>query len=398
MKDFAFYAPTRYTFGRGAENNAGAALKAVGGTYALVHYGSESAVKSGLIARVTASLEAAGIRFELLGGVQPNPRAALVYKGIELCREKGIDCLLAVGGGSAIDSTKAIATGLKYTGDFWDLFAGKAKVPGAMPFGVVLTIAAAGSEGSNSCVITNEQLGLKRSTSSDYNRPLFALMDPELTMTLPPYQTACGVADMMSHVFERYFTNVQDVALTDRLCEAVLSSIIEAAPRVIADPYDYESRATLMWAGTLAHNDTCGVGREQDGASHKLAHELSALYDTAHGATMALIFPAYMEYNLDRAAMRLARLAVNVWGCDMDYERPERTALEGIRRYRRFLKSLGLPSTFAEIGARREDIPALIANIKRRPDGLVGNFNPLDDEALRKVYLIACDGGIATCE
>lgn len=339
------------------------------------------------------SLDEAGVRYELLGGAQPNPRAALVYEGIRLCREKGIDCLLAVGGGSAIDSCKAIATGLKYDGDFWDMFAGKAKVQGAMPFGVVLTMAAAGSEGSNSCVITNENGMLKRSTSSDFNRPRFALMNPELTQTLGAYQTACGVADMMSHVFERYFTNVHDVALTNRLCEAVLSSIVEAAPRALADPNDYEARATLMWASTLAHNDTCGLGRESDGASHKLAHELSALYDTAHGATMGLIFPAYMRFLLQKgdANMYLARLAVNVWGCQMDYEHPDRTALAGIRRYERFLADMGLPRDFASIGARCEDIPALIAKVRRRADGLVGNFRPLNDDDMRKIYEIAAE-------
>ena len=392
MKDFEFFSPTHYVFGKGAELKAGAELARLGGTYALVHYGGGSVVRSGLLERVTASLREAGIRYELLGGAQPNPRSGLVYRGIELCREKGIDCLLAVGGGSAIDSCKAMATGLKYDGDFWDMFAGTAKVPGALPFGVVLTMAAAGSEGSNSCVITNEQGMLKRSTSSDYNRPRFALMNPELTYTLGAYQTACGVADMMSHVFERYFTNEPDVALTDRLCEAVLSSIVEAAPRAIAAPDDYEARATLMWASTLAHTETCGLGRVSDGASHKLAHEISALYDTAHGATMGLIFPAYMRFLLGKADMRLSRLAVNVWGCQMDYEHPERTALEGIRRYERFLAALGLPRTFAAIGARGEDIPALIAKVRRRPDGLVGNFRPLNDDDMRAVYELACEG------
>lgn len=391
MKNFEFFSPTHYVFGRGAESKAGEELKKIGGTYALIHYGGGSAVRSGLIDRIKQSLENCGIRYELLGGAQPNPRASLVYKGIKLCCDKGIDCLLAVGGGSAIDSCKAIATGLKYDGDFWDMFSGKANVAGAMPFGVVLTMAAAGSEGSNSCVITHKDGMLKRSTSSDFNRPRFALMNPELTQTLGAYQTACGVADMMSHVFERYFTNVPDVALTDRLCEAVLSSIVEAAPRVASNPNDYESRATLMWAATLAHNDTCGLGRQSDGASHKLAHEISALYDTAHGATMGLIFPAYMRYLLGRghAIMRLARLAVNVWGCRMDYDRPTRTALEGICRYERFLADLGLPRDFKSIGARREDIPTLIAKVRRRPDGLVGNFCPLDDEAMRAIYDIA---------
>lgn len=390
MKDFEFYAPTHYIFGKGVAERAGEELARLGGTRALIHYGGGSAVRSGLIARVRASIERAGLSCVELGGAQPNPRDGLVYEGIELCRKEGVDCLIAVGGGSAIDSCKAIATGLKYDGDFWDMFAGKAAVPGAMPMGVVLTMAAAGSEGSNSCVITREDGMLKRSTSSDFNRPRFAIMDPELTYTLGAYQTACGVADMMSHVLERYFTNEQGVALTDRLCEAVLSSIIEAAPRAIAKPDDYESRATLMWASTLAHNDTCGLGRESDGASHKLAHELSALYDTAHGATMGLIFPAYLRFLLGKADMRLCRLAVNVWGCQQDYEHPERTALEGIMRYERFISSIGLPGSFEEIGARREDIPQLIAKVRRRSDGRVGNFRPLDDGDMRAIYEIAC--------
>ena len=389
MQNFSYYSPTEFVFGRGAEEKAGEMIRKRGGTKALVHFGGGSAIKSGLMDRVTASLEAANIPYVTLGGVQPNPRSSLVYRGIELARAERVDFILAVGGGSVIDSSKAIALGVPYGGDFWDFFCGKAKPEKALGVGVVLTLAAAGSEGSKSCVITQEDGGFKRGCGNELNRPKFALMNPEVTYTLPAYQTACGATDMMAHVLERYFTNEKGVDLTDRLCEAVLSAVIKAAPVAIAEPDNYEARAQLMWAGTLAHNDSCGLGREGDWASHQIEHELSARYDVAHGAGLAVVFPAWMRYQLDHDPMRFAQLAVRVWGCDMDFEHPEKTALDGIARYEQFLKSIGMPTRLAELHVDPADIPAMAEKCKRNNAGRLGFFRPLDTEDIAKILYSA---------
>ena len=390
MLNFNFYAPTNFHFGRGVEMKAGEMIASMGGKKALIHYGGGSAVRSGLIGRVKESLDAAGVAYVELGGVQPNPRASLVYRGIDLCRQEGVDFILAVGGGSVIDSSKAIAVGVPYEGDFWDFHCGKAKPKVNLPVGVILTLAAAGSEGSTSCVITNENGNFKRGSGTELNRPKFALLNPELTMTLPPYQTACGAADMMAHILERYFTNTEGVDLTDRMCEAVLSAIIEAAPVAMKNPTDYDARAQLMWAGTLAHNNSLGLGREQDWASHQIEHELSAAYDVAHGAGLAVVLPAWMRYQLDHDPMRFAQLAVRVWGCEMDYRHPEKTGLAGIERFEQFLRGIGMPVTFAELGAKEEDIPAMAAKCKRNNNGKLGFFRPLDTEGIEAVLRIAC--------
>lgn len=389
MQNFSYYSPTEFVFGRGAEEKAGEMIRKRGGTKVLVHFGGGSAIKSGLMDRVTASLEAANIPYVTLGGVQPNPRSSLVYRGIELARAEHVDFILAVGGGSVIDSSKAIALGVPYGGDFWDFFCGKAKPEKALGVGVVLTLAAAGSEGSKSCVITQEDGGFKRGCGNELNRPKFALMNPEVTYTLPAYQTACGATDMMAHVLERYFTNEKGVDLTDRLCEAVLSAVIKAAPVAIAEPDNYEARAQLMWAGTLAHNDSCGLGREGDWASHQIEHELSARYDVAHGAGLAVVFPAWMRYQLDHDPMRFAQLAVRVWGCDMDFEYPEKTGLDGIARYEQFLKSIGMPTRLAELNVDPADIPAMAEKCKRNNAGRLGFFRPLDTEDIAKILYSA---------
>lgn len=389
MLNFSLYSPTEFVFGRGAEAQAGAMIKKRGGTRVLVHFGGGSAIKSGLMARVTASLEAEGLPYVTLGGVQPNPRSSLVYEGIRLARAEKVDFILAVGGGSVIDSSKAIAMGVPYDGDFWDFFCGKAKPESALSVGVVLTLAAAGSEGSKSCVITQEEGGFKRGCGTELNRPKFALLNPEVTYTLPAYQTACGATDMMAHVLERYFTNEQGVDLTDRLCEAVLSAVIKAAPTAIREPENYDARAQLMWAGTLAHNDSCGVGREGDWASHQIEHELSAKYDVAHGAGLAVVFPAWMRFQLDHDPMRFAQLAVRVWGCDMDFEHPEKTALCGIERFEQFLKSIGMPLTLRELGVDPADIPAMAAKTKRNNAGRLGFFRPLDTADIEKILCAA---------
>ncbi len=388
MDNFQFYSPTEFVFGNDTEDRAGELVRKHGGTNVLIHYGGGSAERSGLLGRVRASLEKAGLKYTELGGVKPNPRDTLVYEGIELCRREGIDFILSVGGGSTIDSSKAIALGVPYDGDFWDFYSGAARPAAALPVGTVLTIAAAGSEGSGDSVITKEDGGLKRGTGSDLIRPRFSIMDPQLTCTLPPYQTACGATDIMAHVFERYFTNTTEVEITDRLCEAVLLTMIKETPRVIADPGNYQARANIMWAGTVAHTNIVGVGREQDWNSHGIEHELSALYDCAHGAGLAVIMPAWMEFVCNHNVLRFAQAAVRVWGCQMDFEEPDNTAREGIKRFRSFLRSIGMPINFAELGAREEDIPALVDKfgIGRKR---TGGFVPLSAEDIAEIYRIA---------
>lgn len=387
MNDFTFYSPTYFVFGKEKENEAGHYVRRFGGTHVLIHFGGGSVIKSGLMARVKASLDEEGIKYTQLGGVQPNPRSGLVYEGIDLCKKEKIDFILAVGGGSTIDSAKAIAAGAVYDGDFWDFYEGR-PVDKALPVATILTIAAAGSEGSPDSVITHENGMLKRGASGEAFRPVFSILNPELTMTLPAYQTACGATDIMAHVFERYFTNTKDVEITDRFCEAVLLTMVKEVPKVIKNPNDYEARANIMWAGMVAHNNMVGVGREQDWSSHVLEHELSALYDCAHGAGLAVIFPAWMTYVMNHDISRFAQLAVRLWGCEMDYQHPEVTAREGIERLKQFLQSIGMPITFAELGAKEEDIPALVKNIGLG-DYLMGGFVKLGNEDAEKIYRLA---------
>ena len=388
MNDFDFYSPTYFVFGRGREAEAGTYVKKFGGSRVLVLYGGQSAKKSGLLDRVLASLNGAGLHTAELGGVKPNPRSGLVYEGIDLCRKEGIDFLLAVGGGSVIDTAKAIAIGVPYEGDFWDFFSGKVPEK-ALPVGTVLTISASGSEGSPDSIITNEKTLDKNSAEADCLRPCFSILDPALTESLPPYQTACGVTDIMAHAFERYFTNTEDVEVTDRLLEGVLLTMLHEGPRVMADPHDYGARANIMWAGMVCHNDMMGVGRKQDWNSHHLEHVLSALYDCAHGAGLAVIMPAWMRYCADHHdGLRMAQMAVRVFGCQMDFADPRRTALEGIAAFRAFLKSIGMPLTFAEIGADPADIPKLV-EMNHVGGGVTGGYVGLTSDAIREIYEIA---------
>ena len=391
MKNFTYQVPTKFVFGRGAENEVGREIRALGGTKVLIHYGGGSAVRSGLIGRVQAALEAEGIAHVELGGVQPNPRDTLVYQGIELARREGVDFVLAVGGGSAIDSSKAIAHGICYDGDFWDFFCRKAQPERTTPFGVVLTMAAAGSESSNSCVITQASTLTKRGLSSELNRPKFAIMNPELAMTLPPYQIACGATDILAHIMERYFTCEKEVDLTDRLCEGAMQAVIRAARIAVRNPKDYDAQTQLMWGSTIAHNDTVGVGRVSDFGSHQIEHELSALYDVAHGAGLAVVFPAWMRYQMHKDVMRFAQFAVRVYRCDMDFEHPERTALAGIEAHEAFLKDIGMPITLKELGARTEDIPALAAKTKKTnlADQTTGGAFPMKTEDIEAILRIA---------
>ena len=387
MDNFHFYSPTYFVFGKDGENQTGSMVKRFGGSKVLIHYGGGSVVRSGLLDRVRASLKAEGINFIELGGVKPNPRSGLVYEGIDLCRKENIDFVLAVGGGSTIDSSKAIAAGTVYDGDFWDFYSGK-RIEKALPVGTILTIAAAGSEGSPDSVITKEEGMFKRGASGDAIRPKFSILNPALTQTLPPHQTAAGITDIMAHLYERYLTNSTEVEVTDRLIEALLLTMKHEGPRVIADPDNYEARANTMWAGMMAHNNSCGVGRSQDWNSHNIEHELSAIYDCAHGAGLAVTMPAVFKYVMNHNVMRFAQVAVRVWGCSMDFEHPEVTALEGINAFAAFLKSIGMPSNFAELGAKEEDIPVLVENLccGDGRQGTISGFVTLDKEDCTKIY------------
>lgn len=387
MNNFTFYSPTYFVFGKEEENNVGKYVKRFGGSKVLIHYGGGSVVRTGLLDRVKNSLTAEGLSFVELGGVRPNPRSGLVYEGIELCRKEKVDFVLAVGGGSTIDSSKAIAAGTVYEGDFWDFYCGK-QVTKALPVGTILTISAAGSEGSPDSVITKEEGMFKRGATGEGLRPAFSILNPALTQTLPPYQTACGITDIMAHLFERYFTNTQDVEVTDRVIEGLLMTMIHEGPKVIENPDNYQARANIMWAGMMAHNNCCGVGRDQDWASHDLEHELSALYDCAHGAGLAVVFPAWMEYNMNHDVMRFAQVANRVWGCAMDFQHPEVTAKAGIQAFRTFLKSIGMPQTMAELGGKEEDIPYLAhtAAYGNGNNGTLGGFVVLQEKDMENIY------------
>lgn len=388
MENFNFYSPTFFAFGKGREKDCGELVKRFGGSRVLVHFGGGSVVRSGLLDRVKNSLRESGISFCELGGVMPNPRSGLVYEGIRLCREEKIDFILAVGGGSTIDSAKAIAAGAVYDGDFWDFYQGK-YIEEALPVGTVLTIAAAGSEGSPDSVITNVDGMIKRGASGDAIRPRFSVLNPELTETLPAYQTACGITDIVAHLYERYLTNSKDVEVTDRLIESLLLTMKTEAPKVMENLQDYEARANIMWAGMVAHNNIVGVGRSQDWTSHQIEHELSAQYDCAHGAGLAVTMPAVFLYNMKHDVMRFAQIAVRVWGCQMDFAHPERTAKEGIEALRSFLISIGMPKNFEELGAREEDIEKLAYTCcygKGNEGGAVGGFVPLQQQDVEAIY------------
>ena len=391
MENFEFYSPTRFVFGRGVESKVGELVRKCGGTKVLLHFGDGSIKANGIYDKVVAALEAAGLSYIPLGGVRPNPRSGLVREGIDLCRREKVDFVLAVGGGSVIDSAKAIAFGTLYDGDFADFYFGKdvkamIPVPAALPVGTVLTLAAAGSEGSGNSVITLEPDMLKRAATGDALRPVFSVLNPEFTYTLPPYQTSCGAVDMFAHVVERYFTPSKGVEISDELCEGVMRTVVEQSVKALAKPDDYDARANLMWAGTVAHTNICGAGRIQDWASHGIEHELSALYDCAHGAGLAVVMPAWMEYVMKADVPRFARFAAKVFGVSEGDE--NEMAAEGIRRYRAWLKSIDMPTTFAELGAKEEDIPALVEKLGLRGNTL-GGLMQLNDEDVANIFRLA---------
>jgi alcohol dehydrogenase len=388
MENFRFINSTEIIFGRDTEKLVGTETKKRG-KRVLVHYGGGSIKKSGLYDRVIGSLRESGIDFIELGGVKPNPRLSLVREGVDLCRKHHVDFILAVGGGSVIDSAKAIALGAKCAGDVWDFYMAKATPTEALTIGCVLTIPAAGSESSQSSVITNEEGKLKRFCDTGILRPAFAIMNPELSFTLPPYQTACGASDIMAHVMERYFTNSRHVDLTDRLCESTLKTVIDHAPIALREPENYDARAEIMWAGAIAHNDLLGTGRIADFASHMIEHELSALNDVAHGAGLAIVFPAWMKYVYRHDIRSFVRFAVRVWNIDERFYDPEKTALEGIGRLEGFYRSIGLPTRLSEIGIADKDFEMIAGKCRRFHGDTVGNFVRLDGEAIKKILALA---------
>jgi alcohol dehydrogenase len=386
MNNFTFQCETKMIFGKDTENLVGAETKEYG-KKVLLHYGGGSIKTTGLYDRIVKSLREAGVEFIELSGVKPNPRVSLVREGIRLCRENSIDFILAVGGGSVIDSAKAIGIGVPYEGDVWDFYTGKAGVKKSLPVGVVLTIPAAGSESSMGSVITNEDGWYKRSVNNGIMRPKFAISNPILTYTLPEYQTSCGVADIMAHIMERYFTNVTNVELTDRLCEATLKTVINNASIALRQPENYDARAEIMLASTIAHNGVLDTGRLGDWASHRIEHELSGIYDVAHGAGLAVVFPAWMKYVYKTNLKRFVQFAVRVWNVEENFENPEGTALEGIARLESFFRSIGLPVNLRELNIPEDRLEEMAA--KGTENGSLGEFVKLGKEDVLNILKLA---------
>jgi alcohol dehydrogenase YqhD (iron-dependent ADH family) len=388
MKDFEFRNPTKILFGRGAEEKIGEEV-AIYSKRILLHYGEGSIKASGLYDRVIASLKAAGITWIELGGVKPNPRLDLVHEGIKLCKEKDLGLILAVGGGSVIDSAKAIAMGSVIQGDVWDFFLGKGAPVDALPIGTILTIPAAGSEASTGTVITNEVGSLKRPVNSDLIYPRFSILNPELAFSLPKFQVACGAVDIMAHLMERYFTNVSHVAFTDRLIEATMKTMISQAPLVMENSRDYDAWSEFMWAGTIAHNNLLSTGRVGDWASHDIEHEISGIYDVAHAAGLAVVFPAWMKYVLHHDLSRFVQWSVRVWNVDMDVFDPEAVARAGIEKLEAFFRSLGLGTRLADLGIPGDRIDEMAGKCTNENTRTIGNFVKLDRGAVREILLLA---------
>lgn len=393
MNRFEFYSPTKVIFGSGIEDRAGQEVKAWGGTRVLLHYGGNSAKASGLLARIEKSLQETNIDYISLGGVVPNPRLSLVRQGVELCRREKVDFILAVGGGSVIDSAKAIALALANPDiDIWDAYEGKATPVACLPIGVVLTIAAAGSETSSSSVITNEDGWLKKGYGSNLIRPKFALMNPELTYTLPPYQTACGIVDIMMHTIERYFCTDKGNELTDRIAEQVLRNTIKYGKICMEDPANYKARSELIWSGSISHNHLTGLGGKADFSAHAIEHELSGMFDVAHGAGLAAVWCWWARYVMKTDINRFVQYAINVWDCLLDPINPEITALEGIKRTEDYFVSIGMPINLAQLGvgtvsdAQIEEMARKCCRFGKR---VVGTVKPLYVEDIINIYQMA---------
>ena len=391
MLNFTIKTPTEVVFGRGIEEKIGERIKEYGAHRVLVHFGGASARSSGLLDRVERSLFDAGLSFVELGGVSPNPKISLVRKGVALCRREGLDFVLAVGGGSVIDSAKAIAMGAATGRDPWEFASTGTRPDKTLPVATVLTLAASGSETSNSCVLTNEETQEKRGITSETNRPVISFLDPENTFTVSKFQTGCGIVDIMMHTLERYLTpEGGESDLTDRIAEGLLIATRDAGRRAIADPRDYEARATLMWAGSVSHNDYTGCGRKRLFPVHKLEHEFSAFRDEiAHGAGLSVLFPAWAEHEMQYDYPRFAQFANRVLGVEMDFAHPERTAREGIRTLRRFFEEIGMPTHLSQLGIKPENYEKLAANTVRTVNGPVKSYSPLDEKAIIEIYHLA---------
>lgn len=392
MIDFTYYSPTKVVFGKDAETRTGGLVKELGSKKILLHFGGGSVVKSGLLDRVQASLDAAGVEHVSLGGVKPNPRLSLVYEGIELARREKVDFILAVGGGSVIDSAKGIAYGIANPFDVWDLFLQKRAAAACAPVGCVLTIAAAGSETSFGCVLTDDRDNCKRGYTNDICRPKFAVMNPELTFTLPEFQSMSGVVDILMHTLERYFTNDREVELVDRISEGLLKTVILTAPKLLQNPRDYNARAEIMWAGSLSHNGLTGTGRGGDWASHQLEHELSGMFDVAHGAGLAALWASWARFVYKQDIARFAQFAVRVMGVEMNFFNPEETALAGITALENFFRSINMPVRMAELGIGNlsdSQIDALTEKCSWQGARTIGQFVKLDREAMRAIYHMA---------
>ena len=389
MKDFNFYAPTQVVFGRESEEKLPQLIQRYGGGKVLVHYGGGSARKSGLLDKVENMLTEAGIAFVELGGVVPNPLLSKVREGIELCRKEHVNFILAVGGGSVIDSSKAIGYGAGYAGDVWDFWDNKAVPQACLPIGVILTIPAAGSEMSSSCVVTNDEGMLKRGFNSDLCRCKFAIMNPERTYTLPPYQTAAGAVDIMMHTMERYFSKYEDALLTDAIAEALLRTVKEATLKVLKNPEDYPNRAAIMWASSLSHNDLTECGTEKDFASHKLEHELSGLFGVTHGAGLAAIWGSWARYVMDKHLNRFVQFAVNVMGVHQDFTDAKATALQGIEAAETFFSSIGMPISVPQLIGRQmtdDEINIMVEKCSRGGKLTLGAMEVLAADDMRKIY------------
>lgn len=392
IKDFNFYAPTRVVFGRQSEEQLPQLLKANGATRVLIHYGGGSARRSGLLDKVYGLLNDAGIGYVELGGVVPNPLLSKVQEGIALCRSEHVDFILAVGGGSVIDSAKAIGYGVGYDGEVWDFWEGKAVPQSCLPIGVMLTIPAAGSEMSSSCVITKDDGLLKRGINSDLCRCKFCIMNPERTYTLPPYQTAAGATDIMMHTMERYFSNYEDMTLTDSISEALLRTVKDCAVEVLRHPEDYRNRAQIMWAGSLAHNDLTECGTEKDFATHRLEHELSALFGVTHGAGLAALWGSWARFVMPRHLSRFVQFAVNVMGVANDFAHPELTAERGVEAMEAFYRQIGMPTSIPELIGRPatdDEIALMVSKCSRGGSIAVGAMEVLHEAEMATVYRMA---------
>jgi len=388
MDNFIYHNPTKIIFGKGTESSVGEEISQYGKNI-LLHYGKSSIKTSGLYDKVIKSLREAGIKYTELSGVNPNPRLSLVREGIDICRKEKIDFILAVGGGSTIDSAKAIAIGVPYSGDVWDFYTGKAEPKAALPIGSILTIPASGSESSPASVITNEDGWLKRSCSGNLLRTRFSILNPELTFTLPKNQIANGVADILAHLMERYFTNTKNVELTDRLIEADMKTIINNAPKLMENPRDYDAWAEVMWGGSIAHNELLNTGRQGDWASHRIEHELSGIYDVPHGSGLAVIFPAWMKYVYKHDINRFVQFAVRVWDVK-ELKDQEKTALAGIAALTQFFQSLNLPTTMRELGIKDDRFEEMADKCINKNNRQVGNFIEFTKPAeVLKIYQIA---------